>query len=269
MLFSCRKDLVDMMDLKIFVDTDADVRLARRLQRDIVERGRDIDGVLKQYLNYVKPAFDNFIAPSMHYADIIIPRGGQNNVAINLIVQYIQKRLCERGFDRNRSSLLQQSHSGQPLPENLRQLPETPQIRGLHTFIRDRTTERDEFIFYSQRLMRLLIEWALSLLPFEPVTVETPQGVTYEGRKKAWGHICGVSILRAGETMEPALREVVKDCKMGKILIQTNPNTKEPELYYLRFPKDIDKHRVLLMDATVATGEFIEFPRVKAIFSFS
>lgn len=61
--------------MKIFVDTDSDVRLARRLKRDIVERGRDITGVLKQYDNYVKPAFDHYIAPSMTYADIIVPRG--------------------------------------------------------------------------------------------------------------------------------------------------------------------------------------------------
>ena len=61
--------------MKIFVDTDSDVRLARRLKRDIVERGRDIDGVLKQYERFVKPAFDHYIAPTMNYADVIVPRG--------------------------------------------------------------------------------------------------------------------------------------------------------------------------------------------------
>jgi uridine kinase len=63
-----------------------------------------------------------------------------------------------------------------------------------------------------------------------------------------------VSILRAGETMEKSLRAVVKDCKMGKILIQTNERTMEPELYYLRLPKNINKYKIFLMDATVATG---------------
>lgn len=69
------KDLIDLMDLKIFVDTDADIRLSRRLKRDIGERGRSIDSVLAQYNKYVKPAFDYYIAPTMTFADIIVPRG--------------------------------------------------------------------------------------------------------------------------------------------------------------------------------------------------
>lgn len=65
----------EMMDLKIFVTTDDDIRLARRLMRDIVERGRTVQGVLKSYNRYVKPAFDEFVKPTMKYADIIVPRG--------------------------------------------------------------------------------------------------------------------------------------------------------------------------------------------------
>lgn len=64
-----------MMDMKVFVDTDSDIRLVRRLQRDIMERGRDIESVLQQYEKYVKPAFDYYIAPSMVHADLIVPRG--------------------------------------------------------------------------------------------------------------------------------------------------------------------------------------------------
>lgn len=82
-----------MLDMKVFVDTDADVRLARRLKRDIIQRGRDLEGVLKQYLKYVKPAFSHYIAPSMAHADIIVPRGGENTVAIQLIVQHINLQL--------------------------------------------------------------------------------------------------------------------------------------------------------------------------------
>ena len=63
------------MDLKVFVDTDSDVRLARRMYRDISERGRDLEGVLKQYNKFVKPAFEHYIAPTMQCADIIVPRG--------------------------------------------------------------------------------------------------------------------------------------------------------------------------------------------------
>jgi len=143
---------------------------------------------------------------------------------------------------------------GQPLPDTLKVLPSTPQIRGLHTFVRNRSTPRDEFIFYSKRLIRLVIEYALSFLPYEEITVKTPQEIAYQGKKCAVQRICGVSILRAGETMEAALTEVCKDIRIGKILIQTSPETGEPGLYYLRLPKDIKDYRVILMDATVATG---------------
>lgn len=245
-------EVLKMLDMKVFVDTDADIRLARRLKRDICERGRDLDGVLKQYCTLVKPAFYHYIAPSMVHADIIVPRGGDNTVAIELIVHHIHTQLSLRGFKLREA--LAQSCIGQPLPNSLYLLPDTPQIKGLHTFIRNRDTPRDEFIFYSKRLIRLVIEYALSLLPFKEVVVETPQGVLYQGKRSASDKICGVSILRAGETMEQAVCDVCKDIRIGKILIQTNLNTGEPELYYLRLPKDIRDYKVILMDATVATG---------------
>lgn len=85
--------VLNMLDMKIFVDTDADIRLARRLKRDISLRGRDLDGVLKQYTRMVQPAFNHYIAPTMVHADIIVPRGGENKVAIELIVQHVHAQL--------------------------------------------------------------------------------------------------------------------------------------------------------------------------------
>ncbi|XP_065212106.1 uridine-cytidine kinase-like 1 [Planococcus citri] len=245
-------EVVKMLDMKIFVDTDADVRLARRMKRDIIQRGRDVNGVLKQYVRFVRPAFLHYIAPGMAYADIIVPRGGENTVAIQLIVQHVHSLLQQRGFALRES--LAMLNKGQPLPGSLYILTVTPQIKGLHTFIRNKDTARDEFVFYSQRLMRLVIEYALSLLPFKDVTIDTPQGVPYRGKSCTADKICGVSILRAGETMEQAFCDVCKDTRIGKILIQTNRVTGEPELYYLRLPKDIKDYKVILMDATVATG---------------
>ncbi|XP_071483781.1 uridine-cytidine kinase-like 1 [Diadema antillarum] len=248
----CKKELIDVLDMKIFVDTDSDIRLARRLRRDITERGRDLEGVLKQYNKFVKPAFEQFIEPSIQHADIVVPRGAENDVAMTLIVQHVhdQLKLVSIVF---RMSELPHAHINQPLPSTLHQVSNTVQVQGLHTFIRNQETGRDEFIFYSQRLTRILIEHALSLLPFEDCEVETPQNTIYKG-KRFKGRICGVSILRAGEVMEPALCEVCKDIRLGKILIQTNTVTGEPELHYLRLPKDIKKDYVILMDATVATG---------------
>lgn len=246
------QEVLKMLDMKIFVDTDADVRLCRRLHRDICERGRDLEGVLKQYCNMVKPAFSHYIAPGMSHADIIVPRGGDNTVAIELVVQHVHTQLSLRGFKVREK--LASSALGQPLPSSIYLLPPTPQVQGLHTFIRNKETSRDEFIFYSKRLIRLVIEYALSLLPFKEITVETPQGIAYEGKRCATDKICGVSILRAGETMEQAVCDVCKDIRIGKILIQTNQQTGEPELYYLRLPKEMKDYLVLVMDATVATG---------------
>ncbi|CAH1970900.1 unnamed protein product [Acanthoscelides obtectus] len=246
--------VVEMLDMKIFVDTDADVRLARRLKRDISQRGRDLDGVLKQYTGMVQPSFNHYIAPLMSHADIIVPRGGENEVAIQLIVQHVQTQLQLRGLKLREELVAAYASNKQPRPDTIKLLPTTPQIRGLHTFIRNKDTPRDEFIFYSKRLIRLVIEYTLSLMTFVDKSVETPQGVVYHGKRMATNNICGVSILRAGETMEQAVCDVCKDIRIGKILIQTNLQTGEPELYYLRLPKDIKDYKVILMDATVATG---------------
>ncbi|XP_068842951.1 uridine-cytidine kinase-like 1 isoform X2 [Capricornis sumatraensis] len=247
------KTLLELLDMKIFVDTDSDIRLVRRLRRDISERGRDIEGVIKQYNKFVKPAFDQYIQPTMRVADIVVPRGSGNTVAIDLIVQHVHSQLEERKLRWDLAALAS-AHQCHPLPRTLSVLKSTPQVRGMHTIIRDRETSRDEFIFYSKRLMRLLIEHALSFLPFQDCMVQTPQGQDYAGKCYAGKQITGVSILRAGETMEPALRAVCKDVRIGTILIQTNQLTGEPELHYLRLPKDISDDHVILMDCTVSTG---------------
>lgn len=83
------KELRQLMDMKLFVDTDSDIRLSRRVQRDIETRGRKLENVLTQYTEFVKPAFEEFCLPTKKYADVIIPRGGENKVAIGLIVQHI------------------------------------------------------------------------------------------------------------------------------------------------------------------------------------
>ena len=88
-LIFVEKTLRDLMDIKIFIDTDADERLLRRLKRDIAERRRSIDSVMQQYITTVKPMHLEFVEPSKHWADIIIPRGAENNVAIDMVVTKI------------------------------------------------------------------------------------------------------------------------------------------------------------------------------------
>ena len=83
------KALRDLMDIKIFVDTDADVRILRRILRDVKDRGRSLDSVVEQYLSTVKPMHDQFVEPSKRYADVIVPEGGKNLVALMMIIQRI------------------------------------------------------------------------------------------------------------------------------------------------------------------------------------
>lgn len=83
------KALRDLMDIRIFVDTDADVRILRRILRDVKERGRTLESVMEQYLTTVKPMHEQFVEPSKRYADVIVPEGGKNLVALMMIVQRI------------------------------------------------------------------------------------------------------------------------------------------------------------------------------------
>lgn len=86
-------ELLKLMDIKVFVDADDDIRLLRRLKRDIEERGRSVDSVLKQYQKYVRPMHLEFVAPSKRYADIIIPRGGKNKIALEMVLALIEGKL--------------------------------------------------------------------------------------------------------------------------------------------------------------------------------
>ncbi|XP_058057206.1 uridine-cytidine kinase isoform X2 [Anopheles bellator] len=86
----------DLFHMKLFVDTDSDTRLARRVPRDINERGRDLEQVLNAYMTFVKPAFEEFCSPTKKFADVVIPRGADNTVAIDLIVQHIREFLNNR-----------------------------------------------------------------------------------------------------------------------------------------------------------------------------
>lgn len=88
--------LREMFDLRIFVDTDADVRFIRRLRRDLEERGRTLDSVIEQYLTTVRPMHFEFVEPSKRYADVIIPRGGQNRAGIDVVAARIRERLAEK-----------------------------------------------------------------------------------------------------------------------------------------------------------------------------
>jgi len=235
------------MDIKIFVDTESDIRLARRLKRDISERGRGLDGVLLQYSKFVKPAFEDYILPTKKYADIVIPRGAENKVAINLICTLINDRLKQRGWQPDTAIKVG------TLPANVHILRTNHQIESIMTMLRDSTTSRTDLSFYSDRLSRLLLEDALNLLPTLPSIINTPTNSIYDGlciTKK----IAAASIMRAGDVMLDALKSVCKDCPIIKILIQSNEK-KEPQLFYYKLPKNpLSEHFILVLDPMLGTG---------------
>jgi uracil phosphoribosyltransferase len=125
-----------------------------------------------------------------------------------------------------------------------------------YSMIRNEKTERGDFIFYSNRIIRLLVEEGLNHLPTVEQTVTTPVGRLYNGLSFQ-GKICGVSIMRAGEAMEQGLRDCCRSVRIGKILIQRDEETSLPKLFYDKLPEDIAERWVLLLDPMFATGESI------------
>lgn len=121
------------------------------------------------------------------------------------------------------------------------------------SIIRDRNTVRSDFIFYADRIIRLLVEEGLNQLPVEAVQIDTPTGAVYSG-VKFQGKICGVSIMRAGESMEQGLRDCCRSVRIGKILIQRDEETAQPKLFYDKLPADIANRYVFLLDPMLATG---------------
>ena len=95
-LIFAEPELRERLDIKLFVDTDADVRILRRIVRDVRDRGRDLESIVTQYLTTVKPMHEMFVEPSKRYADIIIPEGGHNQVALDFVMERIRAYVKER-----------------------------------------------------------------------------------------------------------------------------------------------------------------------------
>ncbi|KAJ3850338.1 armadillo/beta-catenin/plakoglobin [Lentinula lateritia] len=255
-------ELRSLYDLKVFVQCDSDLMLARRIARDVKERGRSLDGILEQYLRYVKPSYDTFVRPTAAFADIIVP-GQNNSVAIDLIsthtrrqlqVMIILKRFCRNGVERSNSFRPKMNDP------NLMILPSTPQLEGIFTILRSKDTSNQDFIFFTDRLSTLLVEHALQFLPYSPHTVTTPLGVESLGKTLVSKYLCGVSVLRSGSALERGFRRVINNVPVGTLLIQSNSIDGEPLLLHLKLPVSL-RHRssaedtwVILLDAQIGTG---------------
>lgn len=133
------------------------------------------------------------------------------------------------------------------------ELEQTNQLHGLFTILRSRHTPRSEFVFYANRIFRRIIEKGLDALPTEAKTITLANGQIFEGVGFK-GKICGVSIMRAGESMEGCLRDCCPSARIGKMLIQRDEDTAESTLFYEKLPEDISQRHVFLLDPMLATG---------------
>ncbi|EKD21625.1 uridine kinase [Drepanopeziza brunnea f. sp. 'multigermtubi' MB_m1] len=223
--------------------------------RDVAERGRDIEGCIKQWFLYVKPNFEQYVEPQRKVADIIVPRGVENRVAMKMVIMYIERRLIEKSkAHRDELKKLGQNSEDEVMSKRVILLAQTPQLRGMNTIIQDIDTSAEDFIFYFDRLSTLLIENAMNNVYFKAKTIETPAGNKYSGLQ-ATGETSAVIILRAGAAFENGLKRVLPDCRTGRLLIQSNVRNGEPELHYLKLPEHIETHdSVLLLDPQMSSG---------------
>lgn len=228
------------MHLKIFVDEDADICLSRRIQRDASARGRSLQSILDQYTRFVKPAFEEFILPTKRYADIVVPRGAENLVAIDLIIKHIALKMKQDDLRKVFSNLIVMADSNQ--------------VRGLHTILRCETTTRTEFVFYANRLMRLLIEEGLGLLPFQRRMVRTKSGGRFYGVGFVGG-LAGVALMPGGETMQSSLRAVCNTVRIGKMMMKKGGCETDG---YERLPEDMKNKYVLLLTPVLHDGRECE-----------
>ncbi|XP_067946180.1 uracil phosphoribosyltransferase homolog [Watersipora subatra] len=134
---------------------------------------------------------------------------------------------------------------------------QTDQMRALQTNLRDINTSRSDFIFCADRLIRMVVEEALAHLPYDEVTVTTPTGAKYAGKKFKKGVTCGVSIMRSGEAMEQGLRDCCRSIRIGKILIQTDSETGQAKVFYAKFPSDVVQRQVLLLYPILSSGNTV------------
>ncbi|KIY01685.1 uncharacterized protein Z520_01822 [Fonsecaea multimorphosa CBS 102226] len=247
--------VLDLLDMKIFVEADPDLCLSRRIVRDVRERGRTIEGVIKQWFRYVKPVFQKYVDPQREIADLIVPRGMQNKMAIQMIVNQTRQILKEKSIKHNAElEKLGQQVEDYTLSENVMVLGETPQVVGVSTILRNPITDQVDFVFYFDRLTALLIEKALDCHNYIATDITTATDCKYSGLKSA-GKVSAVVILRGGSCMETGLKRTIPDCLTGRLLIQSNLRTGEPELHYLKLFPDLAQHEtIMLLDPQMSSG---------------
>ncbi|ELU40731.1 armadillo/beta-catenin/plakoglobin [Rhizoctonia solani AG-1 IA] len=235
--------LRDLYDVKIFVQCDSDLMLARRIKRDVAERGRDVDGILEHkerrcdrshYDTHPQEAFRTFFPVQGQVSSCGFP--GPHNHLSNCDDRHILQSDC---------------------------VTPNPAIKGTFDVMYGETS-REDFIFYADRLATLICEKAMEVLPFKNINVSTPTGAIADGKDVDMDNpirqICSVTIVRAGGMLEKGLRRVMRDIAIGSLLIQSDPSSGEPMLLHSMLPSVVQRREesgdawVFLLDAQIGTG---------------
>ncbi|QHS75912.1 uridine kinase URK1 [Saccharomyces paradoxus] len=250
--------LLDLMDLKIYVDADLDVCLARRLSRDIVSRGRDLDGCIQQWEKFVKPNAVKFVKPTMKDADAIIPSMSDNGTAVNLIINHIKSKLELKSDEHLRELIkLGSSPPQDVLNRNMiHELPPTNQVLSLHTMLLNKNLNCADFVFYFDRLATILLSWALDDIPVAHTDITTPSEHTMKNVISCqFDQVTAVNIIRSGDCFMKSLRKTIPNITIGKLLIQSDSQTGEPQLHCEFLPPNIENFgRVFLMEGQIISG---------------
>lgn len=252
--------LRDLMDLKIYVDTDLDICLARRLTRDILYRGRNLEGAMKQWQRFVKPNAVRYVQPTMNNADLVIPRGLDNTVAIDLMIQHVQKQLHLKSINHINHLKALGKNITLKVDEcpNIQFLPSNNQSKGINSILFNESTSMGDFIFYFDRISSLLIEAACNafIQDFDPVQLSTAT-TQFTGLRQTQT-LAAVSIIRSGDCFMTSIKRTFRDIPIGKLLIQSDSATGEPKLHYESLPKELfskaEKKKILTFDSQIISG---------------
>jgi len=239
-LLFCNQKIRDIVDIKIFVDSEEDERLMNLLRSDC-KLGRNPYDILVDYENYYKPSYYKYVALKRKMCDIVVPFSvaEHSSVAIELIVNKI-KSFC---WD------LKSSESAQ-LPQNVTVIKQSPQVRAAFTILRDRLTYQSEFAFYADRIIFIILEQALSLIPHEKKTIKTRSGKEIDGMSPV-NKVISVSINMGGCSLEHSLLSLQTGIGCGRIIIEDEPY---PAIKYYSLLQIPANHYVILMDHSLRSG---------------
>jgi uridine kinase len=256
-----KPELLELMDCKVFVDTDIDICYSRRLLRDIVHRGRDIKGVIKQWDLFVKPNAVSYVLPTRSNADVVIPRGSDNPIALDLLIEHLKRQLNQKSIDHI-NHLKSLGKIIKPVQwDNVHILKNTNQLKVIKTIILNKLTSNDDFIFYFNRIASILISEALDYVDYIPgnlinKTITTSIDITLDGKDTYFLNqdVIAVTIIRSGDCFVRSLRRIIPAAKIGKLLIQTDSRTGEPKLHTEKIPILNKNNKVLLFDSQIISG---------------